>query len=131
MKKILAMLLVLTMILAVVVGCGSDESTTQTTAGGEDPTESNDDSSDFEGKLMWLSQGPGDESWEGKTRPILDRFEELTGIPVEGEFYSFGDLFEVIEVKIASGSSDYDVLSVDVPMVAGYADRGYILPMDD
>ena len=81
-------------------------------------------------KIVWLTQGVGDNAWEGRTKSILAKYKELTGVEVVGEFYSFNDLFDVIEVKIASGSSDYDVISVDVPMVAAYATRGYITPMD-
>lgn len=82
-------------------------------------------------KIVWVGQGVGENAWEGRTKHIIERYNELTGHNVVGEFYSFTDLFEVIEVKIASGSTDYDVISVDVPMVAGYVNRGYILPMDE
>lgn len=80
------------------------------------------------GSITWLSQGT---TWEGFTQAARDQFTADTGIEVKAEFYSFNDLFEIIEVKIASGSSDYDVISVDVPMVAAYATRGYIAPMDE
>jgi ABC-type glycerol-3-phosphate transport system substrate-binding protein len=81
--------------------------------------------------LVWLSQGPGETpQWEGLTKSILERYYQDTGVRVRGEFYTFGDLFQVIEVKIASGSKDYDVISVDVPMVAGYVNRGYLESMD-
>ncbi len=82
-------------------------------------------------KVVWLAQGVGDNAWEGITKPILARYTELTGVEAVGEFYSFKDLFDVIEVKIASGSEDYDVIAVDVPMVAAYVNRGYISPMDE
>jgi ABC-type glycerol-3-phosphate transport system substrate-binding protein len=81
--------------------------------------------------ITWLSQGPGDApAWEGITKPLLEQYYKETGVQVRGEFYTFNDLFQVIEVKIASGSKDYDVISVDVPMVAAYATRGYLEPMD-
>jgi ABC-type glycerol-3-phosphate transport system substrate-binding protein len=82
--------------------------------------------------IVWLSQGAGDEPtvWEQLTKPILERYYQETGVRVIGEFYTFDDLFQVIEVKIASGSKDYDAISVDVPMVAGYVNRGYLAPMD-
>jgi ABC-type glycerol-3-phosphate transport system substrate-binding protein len=83
-----------------------------------------------EKSLVWLSQGPGDTGWEGVTKPMLAQYEKETGVKIIGEFYAFNDLFQVIEVKIASGSKDYDVISVDVPMVAAYAVRGYLEPMD-
>jgi fructooligosaccharide transport system substrate-binding protein len=110
MKRLLSILLALTLLLTATAAFAeaSDEQTT----------------------ITWLSQGVGETAWEGLTKPILERYEELTGVKVVGEFYSFNDLFDVIEVKIASGSTDYDVISVDVPMVAAYATRGYIAPMD-
>ncbi|MDR1418912.1 MAG: extracellular solute-binding protein [Treponema sp.] len=82
--------------------------------------------------IVWLSQGSGDEPtvWEQLTKPILEKYYQETGVRVIGEFYTFADLFQVIEVKIASGSKDYDAISVDVPMVAGYVNRGYLEPVD-
>jgi ABC-type glycerol-3-phosphate transport system substrate-binding protein len=68
--------------------------------------------------------------WEGYLNEINAVYKQKTGVEVTLETYSFNDLFQMIEVKIASGSKDYDVFSVDVPMVAGYAHRGYIAPMD-
>ena len=110
MKKLLAVLLVMMMVIGMMSVASAEAAK---------PT-----------KIVWLSQGVGDTAWEGLTKPILARYKELTGVEVVGEFYSFDDLFDIIEVKIASGSSDYDVISVDVPMVAAYATRGYIAPMD-
>lgn len=112
MKKILALTLSLSLMVVMLLA-GT------TVAFAEDKT------------ITWLSQGVGPEQWEGLTVPLLEKYYEETGVKVVGEFYSFGDLFEVIEVKIASGSKDYDVISVDVPMVAGYATRGYLSPMDE
>jgi ABC-type glycerol-3-phosphate transport system substrate-binding protein len=83
-----------------------------------------------EKSIVWLSQGPGETGWEGVTKSILARYEQETGVKITGEFYAFNDLFQIIEVKVASGSKDYDVISVDVPMVAAYAVRGYLEPMD-
>jgi ABC-type glycerol-3-phosphate transport system substrate-binding protein len=85
-----------------------------------------------EQSIVWLTQGAGDDPgvWEQLTKPILEKYYQETGVRVIGEFYTFNDLFQVIEVKIASGSKDYDAISVDVPMVAGYVSRGYLEPMD-
>ncbi|MDR0473046.1 MAG: extracellular solute-binding protein [Treponema sp.] len=97
-------------------------------AGGKGQSSGSDESK----SIVWLSQGPGltPGQWEGLTKPILEQYKRETGVTVRGEFYTFNDLFQVIEVKIASGSRDYDVISVDVPMVAAYATRGYLEPMD-
>ncbi|MDD6323972.1 MAG: extracellular solute-binding protein [Lachnospiraceae bacterium] len=80
--------------------------------------------------IRWVSQGVGETGWEGLTVPILEKFEEETGIHVEAEFYSFNDLFEVIETKCASGNADFDVMSVDVTYVSKYGSSGYLEPLD-
>jgi ABC-type glycerol-3-phosphate transport system substrate-binding protein len=80
--------------------------------------------------IKWVSQGTGESGWEGITVPILEAFEEETGIHVDAEFYSFNDLFEVIETKAASGSADFDVMSVDVTYVSKYGSSGYLEPLD-
>lgn len=80
--------------------------------------------------LKWISQGPGDDGWEGLTKELLAKYEEETGIHIEAEFYSFNDLFEVIETKSAAGESDFDVMSVDVTYVAKYGSSGYLEPLD-
>ena len=81
--------------------------------------------------IRWLSQGPGEGGWETKTVPILEKFEEETGIHVDAEFYSFNDLFEVMETKSASGNVDFDVVSVDVTYVSKYGSSGYLAPLDE
>lgn len=80
--------------------------------------------------IKWISQGTGPTGWETKTRPILEEFEKETGIQVETEFYSFADLFDVIETRSAVKSSDFDVMSVDVTYVAKYGSSGYLEPLD-
>lgn len=80
--------------------------------------------------LKWISQGPGEDGWEGLTKELLAKYEEETGVHIEAEFYSFNDLFEVIETKSAAGESDFDVMSVDVTYVAKYGSSGYLEPLD-
>jgi ABC-type glycerol-3-phosphate transport system substrate-binding protein len=46
------------------------------------------------------------------------------------ELASLAGLLEIIEVKVASGSTDYDVINVDVSVVSAYVKRDYILPLD-
>ena len=77
--------------------------------------------------LRWIALSGG---WEPDTLAARELFAEETGIHVEFVGLPFNDLFEVIEVRIASGTSDYDIISVDVPMVASYATRGLIQPLD-
>jgi ABC-type glycerol-3-phosphate transport system substrate-binding protein len=85
-----------------------------------------------EKSLTMMFPGAGDEPgmYEPMLKPVLEKYFQETGIRVNCEFYSFDDIFQVIEVKIGSKSKDYDVIAVDVPMVAGYVNRGYLAPVD-
>lgn len=128
MKRILSLVLMAVLVLALATGCGKSDGQS---GGGNSTTGEDTTGAGKATEIVWLSQGVGDNSWEGRTKSILAAYEEETGVKVKGEFYSFNDLFDIIEVKIASGSSDYDAISVDVPMVAAYATRKYLMPVDD
>ena len=79
-------------------------------------------------EVVWLSLGG---TWEDRTKDIIDKYNEETGSNIVAEYYAYSDMFEIIEVKIASGTTDYDIISVDVPMVAPYVNRGYLAPVDE
>lgn len=68
--------------------------------------------------------------WANYLYEVNDAFTEAIGITVNMEYYPFDQFFELVEVKLSSGSTDYDVIHVDVPMVAAYTERDYIIPMD-
>lgn len=119
-RKRLAVIMAVAMVASLAAGCGgSSEAVTE--AGGEDGQSVT---------LKWISQSPGESGWEGLTKPILEEYEKETGIHINAEFYTFNDLFEVIETKAASGSADFDVMSVDVTYVAKYGSSGYLEPLD-
>jgi ABC-type glycerol-3-phosphate transport system substrate-binding protein len=81
--------------------------------------------------FVYVSQGSGSPgTYDYEMRRVAEKYTQETGIGVNSEFYAFNDLFQIIEVKIASGSKDYDIIAVDVPMVAGYVNRGYLAPVD-
>ena len=68
--------------------------------------------------------------WADYLYEVNDAFTAETGITVNMEYYPFDQFFELVEVKLSSGSSDYDVVHVDVPMVAAYTERDYLLSLD-
>ena len=72
--------------------------------------------------LVFINQA----AWNQTMTVMVDRYYELTGVKVILENYSFNDMINTIEVKIGTGSKDYDVISVDVPLVASYARRGML-----
>ena len=79
--------------------------------------------------LKYVSTGAG--SWEKYIQPMIDKYYEETGVKVELECYSHAELFKVLDIQFNSGNVDYDIIAVDVPMVANYATNGYILPLTD
>lgn len=126
MKKWIVCALALLLAIMPLAGCAANGSSVPaaSSAGGESGTAT----PEGEGATVtWLALN----TWENYLTPVLERYKELTGVTVKPEYYAFNDLFEVIEVKVASGSADYDIIAVDVPMVAAYATRGYIKPMDE
>jgi len=56
---------------------------------------------------------------------------ENPDVKVNVQGFPFRNLFEVIEVKMQSKATDVDVIGVDVPLVASYAIRDYLLPLND
>ncbi|MCY4527054.1 MAG: extracellular solute-binding protein, partial [Anaerolineaceae bacterium] len=63
---------------------------------------------------------------------VIAEFEaENPDIKVEVETLGFNAMFEQIQVRLGGGAADPDVLSVDVPVTAGYGLRGWLLPLDD
>lgn len=79
--------------------------------------------------LKYVSTGAG--SWEEYIQPMIDKWYEQTGVKVELECYAHSELFQVLDIQFNSGNVNYDIIAVDVPMVANYATNGYILPLTD
>lgn len=132
MKRLLSVLMIFTMLAMVFTGCGGTNAPAPTDSASASPQASGGSNDGKEVKeIHWLAPGVGSSSWEGLIVPVLEKFYEETGIRVIAEHYSYGDLLDLIEVKLGSGSSDYDVITVDAPLVAAYASRGYLKPMDE
>jgi multiple sugar transport system substrate-binding protein len=78
--------------------------------------------------ITWLTLS----EWGGDINAVVAAFEaENPDINVELEQVPFNSLFEQIQVRLSAGSAQPDVMSVDVPLVAGYGLRGWLLPLDD
>ncbi|MEZ4731020.1 MAG: extracellular solute-binding protein [Caldilineaceae bacterium] len=76
--------------------------------------------------ITWLTL-----TWNG-VEDVISVFEaENPDINVEAEMVPFNSLFEQIQVRLGANSVDPDVISVDVPLVAGYGLRGWLLPLED
>lgn len=65
-------------------------------------------------------------------KEIIQKFEEShPGIKVKTESYPFDQMIEMVEVKMKSKLSDFDVLNVDAPLVTSYSVRGYLEPFEN
>ncbi len=149
-KRVLAILMSGTMAAGMLTGCGGGSTGSSAdsapAADSGDTADSGDaaakdagdasastaDSGDkpFAGQsITFTDTGAGD--WEVSLDPIVERFEEETGATVNVELYSHADYLEMLQVKLEAGSDDYDVIGIDVPLVASYAVKGWVAPMDE
>lgn len=80
-------------------------------------------------EITYVTTGAG--QWEELLLPIFAEYERTHGVKVNLECYQQEQLFQNLEIKLGSKSSEYDVIGVDVPMVAGYVHRGYLDPVDE
>lgn len=125
MKRLVAVFLSILIILSVFVGCSNDNDKKE---GNTSPSDDNAKKEDNV-TLTYLTLG-GD--WENMLPDIIEQYEkENENVQVKLEAYPFDQLFEVIEVKMGSGTKDFDVLAVDAPLVAAYTYRGYLEPLDE
>jgi multiple sugar transport system substrate-binding protein len=72
------------------------------------------------------------EEWADHMQEVIDAFEASNpNVKVELETYPFRQLFEIIEIRMEGQSTDFDLISVDVPLVASYSVRGFLHPLDE
>ena len=70
--------------------------------------------------------------WDGEIgEEIFKAFYDKYGIRVRSVAYPFNQYMELVEVKMKSKDSDYDILNVDAPLVASYSIRNYLAPYED
>lgn len=141
-KSVMALLLAGVMAGSMLTACGSsssEEKKEENTAADETKTDEGSDTAEtdksdsdkpFAGQsITWTDTGAGD--WEDNLEPIIKKFEDETGAKVNMELYSHADYLEMLQVKLESGSDDYDVIGIDVPLIASYAVKDWVVPMDE
>ena len=63
--------------------------------------------------------------------PIIKSFEKAhPNIKIVRQELPFDQLFQQIQVRLASGSTSPDIIDVDAPVVAAYAVQGFLAPLD-
>jgi len=72
------------------------------------------------------------DEWGENMMDVVAAFEAANpSIKVELETYPFRQLFEIIEIRMEGQSTDVDLISVDVPLVASYSVRGFLQPLNE
>lgn len=136
-KSLMVCILAATLFGTSLAGCGSKDE-----GSGSDNTDNTDNTDNVEAdagqdsdkpfagqEITFIDTGAGD--WEDNLEPIVEKFEEETGATVNIELYAHADYLEMLQVKLESGSDDYDVIGVDVPLVSSYAYKDWIVSVDD
>lgn len=77
-------------------------------------------------EVLWMG-------WpKDQVMPLINEFQAKNpGIKIDIQLIPFGQLFQTIEVRLASGGGTPDVYIVDGPNTASYAARKYLLPLDE
>lgn len=65
-------------------------------------------------------------------QPTFDLYEQQNpGVKINVEVLPFDKMFEAIEVRLGSGEDSIDALLVDCTVVANYALKGYLAPLEN
>lgn len=112
-------------------GSTADNSAGSTSAGASTGTPAGSETTEskgLSGNIRFLTMA----EYHDANVKVVEAFEKAyPNMKVEMEEFPFTQLFDVIEIKLGSQSSNFDVVLTDATMVSGYAYRGFIMPLDD
>lgn len=129
MKKLLAMLLVVSMLITL-GGCSTSnkdktDSTPKSGTQAENKDASGKAAKDVTLNFLIMSD----------IEPLKPVFEEFTalnpGVKINVEVVSFDEIFETTEVRLGSKEDSIDMLLVDAPMIANYEAKDYLADMGE
>ena len=130
MSKRLSVMLALLFAVCMVFGaCGKSSATTSLPNSDAESKTVDNGNETAQTTLNFMITGAG--VWEDKLGPIADKYFEETGVKVNIEYYEHTNYFPALEAKMSAKSSDMDIIGVDVPMTSGYAEKGYIIPLNE
>lgn len=119
-KKIVSIFLSICMVAMSLAGCGGDTNSGELGDSGD--SEEVADAEDVTLRILT--------HYDAAFAAAAEKYEEeTTGIKIEIEQASWDTINDTLEIVLSSGSSEYDVIMVDGPNTAAYADRGYLIPL--
>lgn len=119
-KRLMAGLLAGTMLLGF-AACGSG-----TSGGGSESAAGGNSAAGETVRISWW----GTQVVHEYTLEVCDKFTELTGIPLESEYASFGDYWQKMNTLAAAGDLP-DIMRQDYDYIAQYAMKGLLEPLDE
>jgi multiple sugar transport system substrate-binding protein len=131
MKKILGIVLALMMVLALLAGCAQETTSTETTepAATEEPAATVETAPAERTVIKFAAQADSTPA----TQAVIDAYnasQELYTVEWIDMTNDSSAMREQILTSMQAGSSDYDVLSMDVVWAGEFAAAGYIEPID-
>lgn len=118
-KRLLALALTGAMCVGTLGACGSSSGSGD---GSDSSSSSGSGSSDL--VMAWW----GNQVRNEKTQEALDKYKELNGVSVEGQFYQWNDYWSKMATA-AAGNSMPDLIQMDYSYIEQYADNGQLLDL--
>ena len=124
MKKMLAILLMLAMVLSL-AACGNSQKPAEEAKPAEDASADAGEAKPFEGTTLRVILATHD--WTSAVEKKLSEFEEATGMKVEYEVYPEGQLSDKLNVELGSGGQYIDVFMCrPLQEVQQFIQNGYL-----
>lgn len=128
-KKLLALLLTGVLSVGLLAGCGNQQTDTpaptdasQTQESGEAQEQASAAESSGEGvdlRFCWW----GSDTRHEKTLESLAKYEDLTGVHIEGEYSTISSYYEKLVTQLAGGTAP-DIIQLDYPWITELAAQG-------
>ena len=133
MKKLLAIVLAMTMVMAL-AACGGDKTDSQPPA--EDPKPDETQAPDTQepasaGELTLWTYPIGDWGKEEKVKAITDAFTADTGISVKVEYLAYADGDDKVNSAITAKNAPDLIMEGPERLVTNWGDKGYLVDLSD
>lgn len=118
-KRMLALAAVGVLSISTLGACGGS---------GSDSGESSSESSSSSGSSDLVMAWWGNQVRNEKTQEALDKYKELNGVTVEGQFYQWNDYWSKMATA-AAGNSMPDLIQMDYSYIDQYVENGQLLDL--
>lgn len=129
-KKLVTMILSLTLVASCMVGCGNGQSSESNNTDKEDVSESTETSENNE---ITLKMATWDKDSTAYLQPVLDAYKEKNpDVTIELVDISSAEYQDKLSVMLAGGSDDIDIITVkDIPGYASMVNKNQLEPLTE